>query len=280
MSGSLIVAATPIGNPQDASPRLVRALREARLIAAEDTRRIRRLADALEIALRARIVSLFEGNEARRTEELLHELAAGHDVLLVSDAGTPTVSDPGHRLVRRCAEEGLRVTAIPGASAAVTAIAVSGIAAGPFCFEGFLSRRPGERRRRLELLAADPRPTVFFESPRRLAATLAQLAETWGERPAVVCRELTKTHEEIRRGTLPELAAWAEAGVLGEVTFVVAGAPEPDRPDPEELRAAVAELVATGMSNRDAVAAVAGRTGVPRRDVYQAAVVATATVRG
>lgn len=272
MSGSLIVAATPIGNAGDASPRLVRALADARVVAAEDTRRVRRLADALGIELHARVVSLFEGNEARRTDELLHLLSAGEDVLLVSDAGTPTISDPGHRLVARCAERGIRVTAIPGASAVAVAVAVSGLAAGAFCFEGFLPRKPGERRRRLTTLAADTRPTVFFESPRRAGAMLADLAAVWGDRAAVVCRELTKTYEEVRRGTLTELAQWAAGGLLGEVTIVVAGAPPQTEPDPDAWREQVATLVAEGLSRRDAVDRVAQLTGAPRRAVYQASV--------
>ncbi len=272
MSGILTVAATPIGNPHDASERLRSALAQARLIAAEDTRRLRRLADDLGVTVTGRVVSLFDGNEARRSDELVDQLVAGHDVLLVSDAGMPTISDPGSRLVQRCADRGIRVTALPGASAVATAVAVSGLTAGPFCFEGFPPRKAGERRRRLQQLAPDPRPTVFFESPRRLADTLSVLAEVFGDRHAVVCRELTKVHEEVLRGSLAELAVWAAAAdVRGEVTLVVAGAPESAPPDPPELAAAVAALRDSGMTHRDAVAQVAATTGAPRRTVYQAA---------
>lgn len=270
MYGTLTVAATPIGNAHDASDRLRSALGRALLIAAEDTRRVRRLADSLEIPLKGRIVSLFEGNEAQRTDHLLEQLVSGHDVLLVSDAGMPTISDPGTRLVARCAERGIRVTAIPGPSAVATAVAVSGLSAGPFCFEGFLPRKSGERQRRLAELASDRRPTVFFESPRRTQTMLADLLAAWGDRPAVVCRELTKIHEEVARGTLSELVAWAEHEVLGEVTVVVAGAGSAPVAPEADLAAAVAELMADGMSRRDAVAQVAALTNTPKRVVYQA----------
>lgn len=270
MFGTLTVAATPIGNAHDASDRLRTVMSRAQWIAAEDTRRVRRLADALEISLHARIVSLFDGNEARRTDELIDRLVSGHDVLLVSDAGMPTISDPGARLVRRCAERGIRVTAVPGPSAVETAMAVSGLGSGPFCFEGFLPRKSGERHRRLAELAGDRRPTVFFESPRRLATSLADLLEVWGDREAVVCRELTKIHEEVRRGSLSELVEWAQSDVLGEVTVVVAGAPAAPDAQPEQLARAVADLTAQGISRKDAVARVAAETGAGRRAVYQA----------
>lgn len=268
--GTLTLAATPIGNPHDASDRLRAALRRASLIAAEDTRRVRRLAESLEVPLKATVVSLFEGNEASRSDRLLESLVSGQDVLLVSDAGTPTISDPGRRLVQRCGDRGIRVTALPGPSAVATAVAVSGLVAGPFAFEGFLPRKPGERRRRLAELANDPRPTVFFESPRRLATTLADLMAEWGDRPAVVCRELTKVHEEVIRGSVTQLGQWAQGDVLGEVTLVVAGAPADDVADESELAARVAALVAAGMSRRDAVVQVVAETGAPRRVVYQA----------
>ena len=268
--GTLIVAATPIGNAHDASDRLRSALTKATTIAAEDTRRLRRLAESLEIPVRGRVMSLFEGNEARRSEELLQTLVSGHDVLLVSDAGTPAISDPGHRLVAAAAERGIRVTAIPGPSAVATAVAVSGLVPGPFSFEGFLPRKSGERRRRLGVLAADPRPCVFFESPRRLPDTLADLLAEGGDRPAAVCRELTKVHEEVIRGSLSELVAWAAGEVLGEITLVVSGAGAAPPLDPAVLADQVAALVEQGSSRRDAVAAVAERTGTPRRIVYQA----------
>lgn len=270
MYGTLTLAATPIGNAHDASDRLRVALRRARLIAAEDTRRVRRLADSLDVPLSATVVSLFEGNEAGRSDRLVEALVGGQDVLLVSDAGTPTISDPGRRLVQRCAERGIRVTALPGPSAVATAVAVSGLVAGPFAFEGFPPRKAGERRRRFAELAPDSRPTVFFESPRRLAATLDDLLAEWGDRPAAVCRELTKVHEEVIRGSITELRQWADGEVLGEVTLVVAGAPRAPSADPTDLARRVAALIDQGLSRRDAVARVVAETGVSRRVVYQA----------
>jgi 16S rRNA (cytidine1402-2'-O)-methyltransferase len=203
----------------------VAELARASLIAAEDTRRVRWLASSLNIELKARVISYYDAVEARRTTELLGELQAGHDVLLVTDAGTPGISDPGYRLVTAAAAAGLRVTALPGPSAVTTALAVSGLPTDRFCFEGFPPRRAGERQRRFAELAADRRTQVYFESGRRLAVTLTELAASHGEdRQAVVCRELTKTHEEIVRGPLAELAGWAGSGaVRGEITLVVAG---------------------------------------------------------
>ena len=274
VSGTLIVAATPIGRADDASPRLAAALASANVIAAEDTRRLRRLAGDLGVAVAGRIVSYFEGNEARRTDELVEALRAGDDVLLVTDAGMPSVSDPGYRIVAAAIEADLPISVLPGPSAVLAALAVSGLPVDRFCFEGFLPRRPGERRRRLEELAAEPRTMVFFEASRRTAAALAAMAEVFGaDRRAAVCRELTKVHEEVRRGSVGELAAWAEAGVLGEVTLVVAGADPGSQPAPSaaELAAQVDALEADGMSRRDAIAEVARATGVRRRDVYAAA---------
>ena len=230
--GVLTLAAVPIGRAEDASPRLVAELSRATVIAAEDTRRVRWLAASLNIALRARIISYYDAVEARRTAGLLSDLQAGQDVLLVTDAGTPGISDPGYRLVAAAAAAGIRVTALPGPSAVTTALAVSGLPTDRFSFEGFPPRRPGERQRRFAELAGDHRTQVYFESGRRLASTLAELAASHGEdRQAVVCRELTKTHEEIRRGTLAELAAWAGSGaVRGEITLVVAGLGRRRRP--------------------------------------------------
>jgi len=223
--GVLTLAAVPIGRAEDASPRLVAELSRATVIAAEDTRRVRWLAASLNVTLRARIISYYDAVEARRTPGLLSELQAGQDVLLVTDAGTPGISDPGYRLVAAAAAAGIRVTALPGPSAVTTALAVSGLPTDRFSFEGFPPRRPGERQRRFAELASDHRTQVYFESGRRLASTLSELAASHGEdRQAVVCRELTKTHEEIRRGTLAGLAAWAGSGaVRGEITLVVAG---------------------------------------------------------
>jgi 16S rRNA (cytidine1402-2'-O)-methyltransferase len=274
VSGTLIVAATPIGRADDASPRLAAALASADVVAAEDTRRLRRLAGDLEVTIAGRVVSYFEGNEARRTSDLVDALRGGDDVLLVTDAGMPSVSDPGYRIVAAAIEADLPIRVLPGPSAVLSALAVSGLPVDRFCFEGFLPRRPGERRRRLEELAAEPRTMVFFEAPRRTAAVLAAMAEVFGaDRRAAVCRELTKVHEEVRRGSVDELAAWAETGVLGEVTLVVAGADPSAQPAPSaaDLAAQVDALEADGMSRRDAIAEVARSTGVRRRDVYDAA---------
>jgi 16S rRNA (cytidine1402-2'-O)-methyltransferase len=227
--GVLTLAGAPIGQAEDAPARLAEALAAADVIAAEDTRRVRQLAAALGTRLNGRVVSYYDVIEVRRAAELVTELQAGRDVLVVTDAGMPAISDPGYRLVAAAAAAGIRVTALPGPSAVTTALAVSGLPTDRFCFEGFPPRKPGERGRRFAELAADPRTQVLFESPRRVAATLAELGESHGgDRAAVVCRELTKTHEEIVRGPLAELAAWAAAqepsgGVRGEVTLVVAG---------------------------------------------------------
>jgi 16S rRNA (cytidine1402-2'-O)-methyltransferase len=275
--GTLTIAAVPIGCLDDASPRLAAALGRAHIIAAEDTRRLLRLASRLGVPLTARIVSYWDVGERSRAAELAGELAAGRDVLLVTDAGMPAVSDPGYRLVQAAAAIGARVTALPGPSAAITALAVSGLPSDRFCFEGFLPPKGGKRSRRLAELAAQPRTMIFFESPRRLAATLADLAAALGqERQAVACRELTKTHEEIRRGTLDELAAWAAPGVRGEVTLVVAGAAgDAEQAGAQDLAAAVGEVAARvtgGASRRDAIAAVAAERGLRRRAVYDAVV--------
>ncbi len=270
MTGVLVLAATPIGQVRDAPPRLVAELEGAGVVAAEDTRRLKRLASDLGITLAGRVVSYFEGNEAARTPVLLEALLAGERVVLVTDAGMPSVSDPGYRLVAAAVEHDITVTAVPGPSAVLTALAVSGLPVDRFCFEGFLPRKAGERARRLAALAEEERTLVFFEAPHRTEAALAAMAEAFGdERPGAVCRELTKTHEEVRRGPLAELAAWAADGIRGEVTLVVAGATAPvvDR-DPDTLRAAVAAREAEGLSRKDAVTAVARAAGVPRREVY------------
>jgi 16S rRNA (cytidine1402-2'-O)-methyltransferase len=226
-AGVLTLAAVPIGRAEDASARLADELARAAVIAAEDTRRVRWLATSLGITLNARVVSYYDAVETRRAAELVAVLQGGQDVLLVTDAGMPGISDPGYRIVAAAAAAGLRVTALPGPSAVTTALAVSGLPTDRFCFEGFPPRRPGERQRRFAELAQDRRTQVYFESGRRLASTLAELAASHGaERQAVVCRELTKIHEEIRRGTVAELAEWASAGsgaVRGEITVVVAG---------------------------------------------------------
>lgn len=225
-SGLIVLVGAPLGNPGDASARLREELARADIVAAEDTRRLRRLAHDLGVGLAGRVVSYFEGNEIRRTPELVAAAQAGARVALITDGGMPGVSDPGFRLVRAALEAGVEVTAAPGPSAVITALVLSGLPSHRFCFEGFPSRRPGPRRARFAALAAEERTMVFFESPHRLAATLADAAAELGaDRRAAVCRELTKTYEEVRRGRLGELAAWAAGGVRGEITVVIAGAP-------------------------------------------------------
>ena len=270
----LVLAGAPIGSADDASPRLVAALASAEVIAAEDTRRLHRLCADLGVTLTGRVVSYFEGNEAQRTPSLLDALRAGSRVVLVTDAGMPTVSDPGYRLVAAAAAEGLPVTCVPGPSAVTTALAVSGLPTDRFCFEGFLPRKAGERRARLAALQAEPRTVVLFEAPHRLAAALADMAAVLGPtRRAVVCRELTKTYEEVVRGTLPELLAWAEPGVRGEVTLVLEGAPErTEELTPEALVHLVQVREAAGLTRKEAMAAVASETGQPRSAVYDALV--------
>jgi 16S rRNA (cytidine1402-2'-O)-methyltransferase len=273
-SGTLTLAAAPIGQPGDASARLRDALGTAELIAAEDTRRVRRLAAALGVELTGRLVSYYDDVEARRVPALLGELQSGRDVLLVTDAGMPGVSDPGYRLIAAAAEAGVRVTVLPGPSAVTTALVVSGLPTDRFVFEGFPPRRAGERSRRFADLAAERRTLVFFESPRRLAATLADLAAAFGpDRRAAICRELTKTHEEIIRGPLAELAEIAAAGTLGEITLVVAGASAPRAEVPlDEAIRQVTVRVGNGEPRRDAIAAVAAAVGLPRRELYNAVV--------
>ena len=269
----LLLASTPIGNPADASPRLREALATADVVAAEDTRRVRRLARDLGIDLRGRVVSYYDAVEQARTETLRGRLLAGDVVLLVTDAGTPLVSDPGYRLVAAAAADGVAVHVLPGPSAVTAALAVAGLPVERWCFEGFLPRKSGERRARLRELATESRTLVLFEAPHRLAVTLADLVAAFGaDRPATVCRELTKTHEEVRRGALGELAEWAATGVRGEVTLVVAGAPRRAvTPASADLANEVTALVAAGSSRRDAVDTVAGRHGLARRVVYAAA---------
>jgi len=271
--GTLVLAATPIGRVTDAPPRLAEELAAADVVAAEDTRRLKRLTTDLGVTVTGRVVSYFEGNESARTPVLLEALLNGERVLLVTDAGMPSVSDPGYRLVAAAVAEDITVTAVPGPSAVLTALAVSGLPVDRFCFEGFLPRKAGERARRLASLAGEQRTMVFFEAPHRTEAALAALADAFGDnRPAAVCRELTKTHEEVRRGPLRELATWAADGVRGEVTLVVSGAAAAaDVPaDPAVWRELVAELEAEGETRKDAILDVARRAGVPKRAVYDA----------
>ena len=278
-SGVLVLAATPIGDPRDASPRLAQELATADVVAAEDTRRLRRLTTDLGVSIAGRVMSYHEHNEAARTPELVEQLHSGARVLLVTDAGMPSVSDPGYRLVASAVVAGVRVTCVPGPSAVLMALAVSGLPVDRFCFEGFLPRKAGELARTLAALADEPRTMVFFEAPHRTAATLAAMAAAWGaDRPGAVCRELTKTYEEVRRGGLAELAEWAGAGVLGEVTLVVAGrSVTPVDPGGDGFVAVVRgiqERVATGERLKDVCAEVASATGLAKRALYDAVILA------
>ncbi len=269
-AGVLVLAATPMGQVDDASPRLRTALTTADVVAAEDTRRARSLAAALEVTIGGRLVSYYDQVEAARTPALVEAIAAGQTVLLITDAGMPSVSDPGYKIVAACAEAGLRVTCLPGPSAVTTALAVSALPSERFCFEGFAPRKPGQRRTWLGELADERRTTVFFESPHRLADTLTAAVDVLGaDRRAVVCRELTKTYEEVRRGTLGELAEWAEAGVRGEITVVLAGA-EPVVRSLGDLVDEAEALVAQGRRLKDACAEVTAGADVSRREVYEA----------
>ena len=273
--GVLVLAGTPIGDPADAPPRLAAELSAADVIAAEDTRRLHRLVGQLDVTLTGRVISYFEGNESARTPDLVARLAGGARVVLVTDAGMPSVSDPGYRLVAAAVEAGIRVTAVPGPSAVLTALALSGLPVDRFCFEGFPPRKAGDRARTLAANADEQRTMVYFEAPHRLAESLAAMAAAFGDdRPAAVCRELTKTYEEVRRGPLAELAAWAAEGVRGEITVVVAGAPPkaPGSTSAEELAELVAQREAAGEHRKLAIAAVAAATGTPKRTVFDAVV--------
>ncbi len=281
-AGSLVLAATPIGNAEDASPRLRRLLATADVVAAEDTRRLHALADRLGVTVRGRDVSFYEHNEVARADELLDVVEGGGTVVVVTDAGMPAVSDPGFRAVARAVERGVRVTAAPGPSAVLSALALSGLPTDRFTFEGFTSRKPGERARALAALAAEPRTMVFFEAPHRIAATLAAMATAFGaDRPAAVCRELTKTYEEVLRGPLSVLAEQVAAreadggpGLRGEICVVVGGAPAAATPSTQDLVAEVLARVDAGERLKEASADVAAAAGISRRDLYNAALAA------
>jgi 16S rRNA (cytidine1402-2'-O)-methyltransferase len=276
VDGRLVLGGAPLGQPGDVGPRLREVMATADVLAVEDTRRLHRLAADLGVAFTGRVVTFHESVEKARLPGLIAALAEGATVLLLTDAGMPSVSDPGYTLVRAAIEAGVPVTSVPGPSAVTTALAVSGLPVDRFCFEGFLPRKGGERRSALAALAGERRTMVFFESPHRLADALSDAAAAFGEtRPAAVCRELTKTYEEIRRGPLAELAEWAAGGVREEITLVVAGATAaPVVLDAEQLAAAVAEEEAAGATRKDAIRAVVVRTGLPRRTVYDAVVAA------
>jgi 16S rRNA (cytidine1402-2'-O)-methyltransferase len=274
-AGALVLVATPIGNLEDLSPRAARTLREADLVACEDTRRTGRL--LAHVGADVPLLAVHDHNEAARAAALCDRVAAGQVVALVSDAGTPGVSDPGYQVVREAVARGLVVTAVPGPAAALHALVVSGLPTDRFAVEGFLPRRPGPRRERLARLAADDRTLLFHVAPHRAAEDLAAMADVLGaDRPAALARELTKLHEEVWRGPLATLATRAaEAAPRGEVVVVVGGAPAPDpaaaAPDDADLRARLEALVAAGASRRDAVRQVADETGLPKRRLYDLA---------
>ncbi|WP_191255462.1 16S rRNA (cytidine(1402)-2'-O)-methyltransferase [Amycolatopsis oliviviridis] len=268
--GRLVLAATPLGDVRDASPRLSEALATADVIAAEDTRRLRSLTAALDVSPVGRVVSFYEDVETARLPKLLESLQSGETVVLVTDAGMPSVSDPGFRLVAACVEAEVSVTCLPGPSAVTTALALSGLPCDRFCFEGFAPRKPGERAKWLGSLKDEPRTAVFFESPHRLASTLADAADVLGpDRRAAVCRELTKTYEEVKRGTLPVLAAWAAEGVKGEITVVLAGSP-PRSVSVADLVSEVSSRVAAGERLKSVAAEVAEAAGVSKKELYDA----------
>ena len=273
-AGVLVLATTLIGDVRDAAPRLAAELAGADIVAAEDTRRLQRLTHELGITITGRVLSFHEHNEHERTPDLVARLAAGDRVVVVTDAGMPSVSDPGYRLVNAAVAGGIRVTCVPGPSAVLMALAVSGLPVDRFCFEGFLPRKPGERSRALAALAQEPRTMVFFEAPHRLDKTLMAMAEAFGtDRSAAVCRELTKTYEEVRRGPLSELAAWAAEGVRGEITVVVGGA-SPVVADLDTAVQQVLEKIASGQRLKEASADVATAFGLSRKDLYNAAIAA------
>lgn len=281
MTGRIVLAATPIGNTADASVRLRTALTEADVVAAEDTRRLRDLARRLEIEVTADVIAVHDHNEADRAGALVERAQAGALVVVVSDAGMPTVSDPGFRVVQAAAAADVEVTVLPGPSAVLTALALSGLPTDRFCFEGFVPRKAGERERMLAALVTEPRTMVFFEAPHRLADTLAAGAAAWGpERPAAVSRELTKTYEQTKRGTLGELAEWArEEEPRGEIVLTVAGRPA-GAASMEELVAEALGRVGAGERAKDVVADLAATGGVPRRELYAAVLQARKNAAG
>ena len=276
MTGRLVLGGAPLGRPDDVGPRLRSAIAEADVLAVEDTRRLHRLASDLGVTFTGKVVTFHDTVELSRLPGLVAAMLEGRTVLLLTDGGMPSVSDPGYSLVRAAVDAGITVTSVPGPSAVTTALALSGLPCDRFCFEGFLPRKGGERRAALTALATEPRTMVFFESPHRIGDALADAAAAFGDdRAAAVCRELTKTHEEIRRGPLTELAAWAADGLRGEITLVVAGAvPGPVSLGPAELAAEVAAEEAAGADRKEAIRTVVGRTGLSRRVVYDAVVAA------
>ena len=271
--GVLILGGTPIGNLADASDRLRSALATADLIAVEDTRKLRTLASGLGVRTRGRVIVNHDHNEEGRSATIVQAVQDGQRVLLLSDAGMPTISDPGYVAAAAVAEADLPVTVVPGPSAALTALALSGLPTGRFTFEGFLARKGSERSRRLASLAGEERTMIFYESPHRTAATLADFVQTFGaDRRGTVSRELTKLHEEVRRGTLAELAEWAESErIRGEIVIIVEGAQAPETPEAQDVVQLVLDRVAAGERLKAACAAVAAETGTSKRELYEAA---------
>ena len=267
MSGRLFVCATPIGNLEDASFRLLRVLKEADVVAAEDTRRTRKLLTSYEVKAR-RLVSYNKDNEPRQTAFLIDRLAEGKSVALVSDGGMPGISDPGYRIISACIEQGFELEVIPGPSSVTNAVVLSGLPTARFCFEGFLPRKPGELRRRLEDLKTETRTMVFFESPRRVHEMLAALEEVLGDRRIALAREMTKLNEQTLRGTIASVRAQMPGKVLGEIVVVVEGAPQAAGNLDSAVELAY-ELVASGLKKSEAAAQAASRSGVKRGDVYE-----------
>jgi 16S rRNA (cytidine1402-2'-O)-methyltransferase len=274
VSGKLILCGTPIGNLEDLSPRAIRVLSEADIVACEDTRRTRKLLSHYGLTVR-KLVTHHDSNERRSAPELVRLIAAGNAVVLVSDSGMPGLSDPGYRLVRACIDSNLPVEVVPGPSAGVSALAVSGLPPARYVFEGFLPRKSSDRRRRIEEIATDQRTLVIFESPHRVAECLADLLEVLGDRPACLARELTKLHEEVRRGPISELlTGLATDPARGEIVVVVGGAVHAHKqaPSSEDLAGRATALMEDGVARKDALSEVARVTGVSRREVFDALV--------
>ncbi len=272
---ALTLAATPLGNPADASPRLKSAIESAEIIAAEDSRRFHRLCSDLQVTFTGRVISFFDGNETARTQEVLELLREGKNVLVVSDAGMPTISDPGFRLMRDAIAEKIDVRVIPGPSAPTMALALSGLPTDRFTFEGFLPRANGARQSTLEGLRFEERTMIFFEAPHRLRESLENILEVFGaQRKGAICREMTKTYEETIRGTTLELLEWASGNeILGEITLVIEGATiGSETKTSTEMVARVREFEAAGMDRKSAIATVADEFDLPKRTVYAAVV--------
>lgn len=273
MTGIIYLAATPIGNVADASPRLVEVLKSADVVAAEDSRRAVRLFRELGIRAEGSLISFYDAVEESKSAELVQRAREGSTIVVITDAGMPSVSDPGFRIVQEAIAHDVQVSVIPGPSAVLAALAVSGLPVDRFTFEGFLPRKSGERKAQLEAIALEPRTMVFFEAPHRLAETLLDMREVLGDdRQVVVCRELTKTYEEIIRGTLFELVEWSQREVLGEITIVVHGASLHNTTSESDWVELVAARVALGISQRDAIADIAHELHVPKREVYDAVI--------